>query len=71
MKESRYNKDEYNDKYNREHSKDIQQYNQSHTTQIALRLSNDKDADIIEFLSNVPNKVDFIRQLIRDYMSKQ
>lgn len=65
-----YNKKDYNAKYNREHSKDIQQYNQSKTTQIALRLSNDKDADIIEFLSTVPNKVDFIRQLIREHMNK-
>lgn len=63
-------KSEYNAKYNREHSKDIKEYNQSHTTQIALRLSNDKDADIIEFLSTVPNKVDFIRQLIREHMNK-
>ena len=38
------------------------------TTQIALRLRNEGDADVIRKLESVGNKTEFIRGLIRDYI---
>lgn len=35
------------------------------TTQIVLRLRNEADADVIERLKSVPEKTEFIRELIR------
>lgn len=41
-----------------------------HTTQFKLRLNNNTDADIIAFLSSLPNKQGFIKELIRKEMTK-
>lgn len=37
-----------------------------HTTQFKLRLNNNTDADIIEFLNALPNKQGYIKELIRN-----
>lgn len=45
-------------------------YNKSHTRQFLLVYHNVYDADIIEKLSSVPNKQDYIRQLIREDIAR-
>lgn len=42
-----------------------------HTTQFKLRLNNNTDADIIEFLKSLPNKQGFLKELIRKEIEAQ
>ena len=45
--------------------KDQQKYAAAHTKQIALVLNTNTDVDILEKLSEVPNKQGYIKELIR------
>lgn len=56
----------YNDKVN----KRDQAWKKEHMTMICTRFHNANDADVIEKLKSVPNKVDYIRQLIRADINK-
>lgn len=40
-------------------------YDAKNTTRVYLKLNNKTDADILEKLSNVPNKQAYIKELIR------
>ncbi len=46
-------------------------YERLHTTRVSLKLSNNTDADILDFLSTCGNKQGLIKKLLRDYISKQ
>lgn len=48
-----------------------QDWKAKNTTRIALRLNNNTDADIIEFLDTLNNKQGYIKDLIREDMKKQ
>ena len=52
------------------HNRLSQAYNKAHMTRISVALHNVSDIDIIEKLNSVPNKVDYIRQLIRADINK-
>lgn len=41
-------------------------YHRTGTTSISIRMINNTDSDIIEWLENQPNKAGYIKQLIRD-----
>lgn len=45
-------------------------YKKSNTKQIALQLNLNTDKDILEKLNEVPNKQGYIKQLIRDDISR-
>lgn len=45
-------------------------YNKKYVKQIAFRLNIKTDADILECLENQPNKIGFIKKLIREYLKK-
>lgn len=45
--------------------KDQQKYDATHTKQIVLKLNINTDADILQRLSEVPNKQGYIKELIR------
>lgn len=46
-------------------------YNRETTTALSIKLNNRTDADILEFLTQVPNKQGLIKNLIRKYMTDQ
>lgn len=48
-----------------------QEWQSKNTTQIKLRLNNNTDGDIIEYLSTLDNKQGYIKELIREDMNKQ
>lgn len=56
----------YNDKVN----KRDQAWKRENATRINVTFFNATDADVIEKLKSVPNKVDYIRQLIRADINK-
>ena len=45
-------------------------YNKEKTISVQIRLNKVKDADIIKQLDNVPSKMGYIKQLIRNDMNK-
>ena len=45
-------------------------YDKAHTKGIYLKFNTTTDADIISFLDTVTNKQGFIKNLIRDYITK-
>ena len=51
--------------YTENSNKRSQRWQAENMTQIAIRYNNINDADILEKLNEVPNKADYIRQLIR------
>lgn len=52
------------------HTRANTKYNKSHTKQVPLRFNLKTDADILEKLDLVPNKLGYIKQLIRDDIAK-
>lgn len=46
-------------------------YNRETTTALSIKLNNRTDADILEFLTQVPNKQGLIKNLLRKYMTDQ
>lgn len=47
------------------------EYSKTHTTRIAFQLSNDYDADILEFMKTVPNKNAYLKDLVRQDMKNK
>ena len=47
------------------------QYDAEHTTQVKLKLNNKLDADILSWLSTLPNKQGVIKLLIRQQMERE
>ena len=47
------------------------EYSKTHTTRIAFQLSNEYDADILEYMKTVPNKNAYLKDLVRADMKKQ
>ena len=39
--------------------------------QIALRFNRENDADVLRKMDSVPNKTDYVRQLVRDDIGKE
>ena len=56
--------------YNEATAKREQAWKKANTTRINVTFFNSTDADVIEKLKSVPNKVDYIRQLIRADINK-
>ena len=50
--------------------KAIAKYDKAHTTGVYLKLNNETDKDILEYLASVPNRQGYIKQLIREDMVK-
>lgn len=48
-----------------------QDWKAKNTTRVTVRLNNNTDADIIEFLDTLDNKQGYIKELIREDMKKQ
>lgn len=48
----------------------VAKYDAANTKSHLLKLNRKTDADIIAFLENQPNKMGYIKQLIRDNMQK-
>ena len=48
-----------------------QDWKAKNTTRVTVRLNNNTDEDIIEFLSALNNKQGYIKELIREDMKKQ
>ena len=44
-------------------------YNKETTTALSIKLNNRTDADILEYLTSVPNKQGLIKNLLRKYMT--
>ena len=44
-------------------------YNRETTTALSIKLNNRTDADILEFLTQVPNKQGLIKNLLRKHMT--
>ena len=45
-------------------------YDAAHCTGVYLKLNNKTDSDILDYLSSVPNRQGYIKQLIRDDMAR-
>lgn len=60
MEEKKFNKAEYDKAYEKEH-----------LIRIYIEFRKEEDNDIIEKLETVPNKAQYIKQLIRDDLSKK
>ena len=45
-------------------------WRKEHMTRVVMRLRNKEDADVIAKLESVPNKVDYIRNLVSEDMKK-
>lgn len=52
------------------HTRANTKYNKSHTKQVPLRFNLKTDADILEKLDSIPNKLGYIKQLIRADIEK-
>lgn len=48
-----------------------QDWKAKNTTRVTVRLNNNTDEDIIEYLSTLDNKQGYIKELIREDMKKQ
>ena len=53
------------------HTRANTKYNKSHTKQVPLRFNLKTDADILEKLESVPNKLGYIKSLIRDDIARE
>lgn len=51
------------------HSESANRYNRDNTVQYCFRFNKRTDEDIIRYLDNVPNKLKFIKNLIRDHIN--
>ena len=52
----------------------VQRYNKENTTQVCLRLNNNTDKDILDYLTydlGDESKLSFIKRAIRDLMDKE
>ena len=47
-----------------------EKYDKSNTTGVYLKLNNNTDKDILEYLASVPNRQGLLKQLIREHMAK-
>lgn len=47
-----------------------EKYDKAHTTGVYLKLNNETDKDILEYLASVPNRQGYIKQLIRKDMEQ-
>ena len=47
-----------------------EKYDKVHTTGVYLKLNNETDKDILEYLASVPNRQGYIKQLIRKDMEQ-
>ena len=45
-------------------------YNSQHTTPVRINLNNRTDADILAYLSTIPNKQGMIKRLVREQMER-
>lgn len=45
-------------------------WRKKHMTRVVMRLRNEEDADVIAKLKSVPNKIEYIRSLVREDMKK-
>lgn len=52
------------------HTRANTKYNKTHTKQYQIRLNLKTDADIIEKMESLPNKLGYIKQLIRADIEK-
>lgn len=52
------------------HTRANTKYNKTHTKQYQVRLNLKTDADIITKMDSVPNKLGYIKQLIREDIAK-
>lgn len=48
----------------------IQHYDKQHTTTFLIKLNNNTDADLIQYLNNSGNKQGTIKRALREYMKK-
>lgn len=46
-------------------------YQKEHYKNLGIRLNNETDSDIIEYLETVGNKAEYVKQLIRQDMAKK
>jgi hypothetical protein len=53
------------------HTQAVKKYNNENTKQYQLRLNFKTDADLIEKMESVPNKLGYLKQLIRDDIAKK
>lgn len=49
----------------------INQFQKEHYKNLGIRLNNETDSDIIEYLETVGNKAEYVKQLIRQDMAKK
>lgn len=47
----------------------IKRYQQETYSTVSFKLRNERDKEILEFLNALPSKSDFLKDLIRQYMS--
>ena len=47
-----------------------EKYDKSNTTGVYLKLNNNTDKDILDYLASVPNRQGLLKQLIREHMAK-
>lgn len=47
------------------------EYDSEHTTQVKIKLNNKTDADILAYLSTLPNKQGAIKTLVRQQMEQE
>lgn len=50
--------------------KAIKKYDKEHTTTISIKLNNNTDADLIEYLDQSGNKQGTIKAALREYINK-
>ena len=48
-----------------------EKWKREHTTRIHLRLNNNTDKELIEFLNSTPNRQGLIKQLLNEYIEAQ
>ncbi len=53
------------------HQEQVNKFNKNCTTSFAFRFHNMNDQEVINKLNSVPNKVDYVRQLILQDIKKQ
>lgn len=51
-------------------SKAVKKYDKQHTTTVLIKLNNNTDADLIEYLEQSGNKQGTIKAALREYMKK-
>lgn len=67
-----YDKKEYNREYSKRTNNAAQnKYYTEKTRNISLRLRLEEDSDVIKKLDSMPNKVDYMRELIREDIRRE